>query len=178
MLNFFTSDTHFGHKNVVEYCDRPYRKADGQIDVDAMNESLVANWNARVGPDDKIYHLGDFAMGQRQFTLPLGKRLNGYKILISGNHDETDKKMKEVAGFHEVYSSLIIEEDGHKILLRHEPMLNYKATYPEVDFHLCGHVHKLWKFDAEHNITNVGVDQWDYKPVTLPEILGSLQGKQ
>lgn len=39
---YYTADTHFGHANVVEMCERPYP------DVDAMNEAMVAAWNERV----------------------------------------------------------------------------------------------------------------------------------
>lgn len=54
---FFTSDTHFGHKAIIGFCDRPFSS------VEEMTEVLVENWNSVVGPTDTIYHLGDFAFG-------------------------------------------------------------------------------------------------------------------
>ena len=54
---FFTADTHWGHRNIIRYCQRPF------ADVDEMNEALITNWNSTVGKDDIVFHLGDFAMG-------------------------------------------------------------------------------------------------------------------
>ena len=54
---FFTSDTHFNHTNIIRFCNRPFK------DVTHMNETIIANWNSVVGPDDIIFHLGDFCLG-------------------------------------------------------------------------------------------------------------------
>jgi len=97
MTTWTSSDYHVGHVKVVEYCKRPF------FDVEDMTERLVAAHNARVKPDDLFYFLGDFAMGQRILTLPIGKRLNGYKILIGGNHDSAAEVMVRDAGFNEVH---------------------------------------------------------------------------
>ena len=77
---FFTSDTHFFHKNIIKYCNRPFGS------VEEMNEALVANWNSVVGPDDHVYHLGDFCFGNVEkwnWCLEPG-RLNGHIHLILG----------------------------------------------------------------------------------------------
>ena len=52
---YFTSDTHFGHENVIRFTGRPYGT------VAQMNHALVANINARVQPRDELYILGDFS---------------------------------------------------------------------------------------------------------------------
>lgn len=54
---FFTSDTHFNHTNIIRFCSRPFK------DVEHMNETLIANWNRVVGPDNIVFHLGDFCLG-------------------------------------------------------------------------------------------------------------------
>lgn len=54
---FFTSDTHFGHANIINLCNRPFK------DVNHMNNMLVENWNSVVSDDDTVFHLGDFALG-------------------------------------------------------------------------------------------------------------------
>ena len=54
MAVYFTADTHFGHKSILRLCERPFAS------LQAMDEALVARWNERVGPDDLVYHLGDF----------------------------------------------------------------------------------------------------------------------
>ena len=56
---FFTSDTHFNHSNVIQYCNRPFSS------LDEMNAKLIENWNERVNENDIVYHLGDFAMGKK-----------------------------------------------------------------------------------------------------------------
>ena len=81
MTTYFTADQHFGHHNIIEYCDRPFHS------VGEMNAVLVANWNAVVGPHDTVHVLGDVAMGRREESMPLIGRLAGHKILYPGNHD-------------------------------------------------------------------------------------------
>ena len=56
---WFTSDTHFSHCNIIKYCNRPFK------DVDEMNKILIQNWNNVVRPDDIVWHLGDFALGDK-----------------------------------------------------------------------------------------------------------------
>lgn len=80
--DFFTSDSHFFHKNIINLCGRPFE------DVEQMNDELVRKWNEVVGVDDVIVHCGDFSLTSSVERLsevvPL---LNGTKILIPGNHD-------------------------------------------------------------------------------------------
>ena len=79
---FFTSDTHFNHANVIKYCARPFAS------LEAMNREMITRWNAVVGPEDTVYHLGDFAMGKSSEWPGFLRQLNGArKILIRGNHD-------------------------------------------------------------------------------------------
>ena len=80
---WFSSDHHFFHNNIIKYCNRPFET------VEEMNEALVKNWNSVVGPDDHVYHLGDFCFGNVEkwnWCLEPG-RLNGHIHLILGNHD-------------------------------------------------------------------------------------------
>lgn len=88
-MRFFTSDTHFGHKRIIELCNRPFN------DVHHMNEMLIANWNDMVAPGDTVYHLGDVALGPWVEWHNILTRLNGYKILVVGNHERIFKGMKE-----------------------------------------------------------------------------------
>lgn len=78
---FFISDTHFGHKNILEYEKdaRPFKT------VEEMNECIIERWNSVVKPKDIVYHLGDFAFGKHNISI--AEHLNGDKRLIIGNHD-------------------------------------------------------------------------------------------
>jgi len=81
MTTWFTSDTHFGHKRIIELSNRPFDS------VENMNEQLVENWNYFVKPEDTVYHLGDVALGSFLESLAYVGRLNGIKHLVVGNHD-------------------------------------------------------------------------------------------
>lgn len=78
---WFTSDTHFGHKNILDY----EKEARPFATVEEMNETLIDNWNQTVGKRDTVYHLGDFAFGSS--NIGIASRLNGVKKLVLGNHD-------------------------------------------------------------------------------------------
>lgn len=161
MKEWFTSDTHFGHTKVIEYCTRPFK------DAEEMNNALRERWNARVAPEDKVFHLGDVAMGPAHLLDGYIAGLNGYKILVKGNHDRSTTRML-AAGFNEVVSSLYLEVDGAKLFLHHQPV-HEKYWSPQATFHLCGHVHKEWA--RQGPIINVGVDVRDFEPKSLKELL-------
>lgn len=176
---FVTSDTHFHHAAVVEYCKRPF------TDVEAMNEALIANWNARVRPEDEIIHLGDFAFGPRSKLAPTLERLNGHKTLVRGNHDRSKSAML-AAGFDDVCDRLEWTDNGSRRLYfahiplgvseprprKYDPPLVRPA--PPHDFWLCGHVHE--HFRRRGNVINVGVDQWNFRPITIDEALAAVEG--
>ncbi len=83
---YLISDTHFNHKNIIGYENRPFDS------VEEMNQQLIANWNKMISNKDTIYHLGDFASGNYDEVKTIADQLNGYKILIKGNHDRNHSK--------------------------------------------------------------------------------------
>lgn len=185
MTTFFTSDLHLGHQNVIQYCNRPFDS------VEHMNESLIANWNAVVGQYDTVFVLGDFAMGKIAETLPLALRLNGYKYLVPGNHDRCweDKTGKnwaekyEQAGFNVLPNTVnfILNDKtssiAHAVTLCHFQLLSDRVDERFTEFHqlesdrwlIHGHVHSLWRVKGRQ--INVGVDVWDYAPVSEQELV-------
>ena len=60
MTIFYTSDTHFCHKNILQHENRPFN------DIDEMDTALIEQWNKTVGKKDTVYHLGDFVLGDYQ----------------------------------------------------------------------------------------------------------------
>lgn len=175
---FFTADTHFGHVNIIRYCNRPWDN------VDDMNEGLIRLWNETVGPDDVVYHLGDFAMGKIADTLPIVKRLNGTIRLVPGNHDRCwpghGKKAEKwlgrylEAGFFDITHPQIAcgiwdlchfpFAGDHTNKDRYADWRPTDRGYPL----LHGHVHDKWKINGEQ--INVGCDVWDYRPVEYSEL--------
>ena len=158
---YFTSDTHYFHVNVIPYCDRPFSS------IEEMNETLVANFNARVTPADTTYLLGDFALGPSSNVALVRALLNGRIILIRGNHDRKRNFMLN-SGFDEVHKELVIELGGKRVYLHHQPMPQHH--WQGADLHFCGHVHNKWVL--RDGIYNVGVDVRGFRPVTMEEILG------
>ena len=85
---FFTSDQHFGHKNVIRYDNRPFTS------VEDMDEALIRNWNAKVTEKDTVYVLGDISWYNDETTATIFNSLKGHKILIKGNHDRVHGQVR------------------------------------------------------------------------------------
>ncbi len=189
MTRFFTSDTHFGHKNIIAYSDRPFR------DFDEMDWKMVANWNERVGPTDVVYHLGDVAMGLTDRWDAILKALNGYKVLVVGNHDRIFKGMSKAQNdkwddkYHEWFDEVVDNyrglwlDDGTIVDLSHFPYNGDSHDgdrYEEYRLYdagrvlVHGHTHSHEKVSRSSRGTkqiHVGVDAWDYRPVSEDEVI-------
>jgi len=161
MAIFFTSDTHFGHGGALGLYRRPFAS------VAAMNEGLVERWNETVGPDDVVWHLGDFAIRQRPTVVAdLLARLNGRKHLVAGNNDP--QETRELEGWGSVQSYIEMEVDRVSLVLCHYPFRSWRGMGKGwVNLH--GHSHGKLKPQARQ--FDVGVDVWGFRPVMLDEIL-------
>ena len=161
MAILFTSDTHFGHGGALGLYRRPFAS------VAAMNEGLVERWNETVGPDDVVWHLGDFAIRQRPTVVAdLLARLNGRKHLVAGNNDP--QETRELEGWESVQSYLEIEVDRVSLVLCHYPFRSWRGMGKGwVNLH--GHSHG--KLKPQSRQFDVGVDVWGFRPVMLDEIL-------
>ena len=147
---YLIADTHFYHKNIIKYCNRPFKS------VEEMNQKLIDNWNRVVSDDDIIIHLGDFALGSEDKIQGLLSQLNGYKVLVRGNHDKSIRTMKRL-GFNEVFDGPL-KINGY--IFSHYPL--YKTGYFTVNISVdnflftpvplqiikniiyCGHCHNNW----------------------------------
>ena len=194
MTVHFTSDWHFGHVNILKYCERHrYLDMPADGDVTAMNEALVQCWNSQVAYGDVVYVLGDMCMGKVAETLSYVTRLNGSLKLIPGNHDrmhpimhKSDEKTAEwVAAYEDAGFDVwdigphefVI--DGIKCAVSHFP---YEGDHTEEERYgsyrpddnglplVHGHVHDLYQTNGRQ--FNVGVDAWAGKMVS-PEQIGS-----
>lgn len=155
-----TSDPHWYHRNIITYCDRPFLTLDGHPDVELMNETLIQNWNAVVGAADTTYLLGDIGFCGREAMAALRRRLNGYIIVILGNHDRSAQFLLQ-CGFDEVYKQPL--KIG-RAALSHQPL-----TKGEWEVNIHGHVHEKWA-TKDYKWYNVGVDVRGFRPVTLEEL--------
>jgi calcineurin-like phosphoesterase family protein len=176
---WFTSDTHFGHARIAEFCPNRLDEfaMDSASDIGKMNEMMIVQWNEQVGPDDMVVHLGDFAMGQIADTLQIARRLNGYKTLILGNHDRPhpsysrppEKREGWAEKYREVGFDLSLgghwDFDGIPTTLCHFPYTGDSEgvdRYPEYrpEDHgmvlVHGHIHDMWVINGRQ--VNVGMD--------------------
>ena len=179
-MRYWTSDLHFGHVNIIEYTGRPF------VDTNHMREMLVQYWNETVGADDEVMIVGDFAMGRILETLPVATRLNGYKILIPGNHDrcwegasgnpEKHREwVKEYSKYFEIRNGPIhVDIDGYEVLVNHFPYIEmdrhgdrYSAWRSEDEglWLIHGHTHEHVNIKPHSREIHVGLDAWDCRPV-------------
>lgn len=174
---FFTSDTHFNHANIIKFCDRPFK------DVEHMNETLIANWNSVVKPDDIVFHLGDFCLGGSAEWTKYLRRLNGKIYLVAGNHDMKNLRQNYSEYFELVTLQMCVEIDKQKIYLNHFPFLCYGGAYRDT-WQLFGHVHTRQNdtgkdaprmkmlFPMQYD---VGVDNNGYTPVSFQQVKAIIQ---
>ena len=159
MTRFFTSDSHFGDHRTLNIHKRPFGS------VAEMDSLLIERWNEAVGPEDEVWHLGDFCRRGRDAEALLA-RLNGVKHLVRGNNDPPETLA--AAGWASVSDYSEIEEEGWLLVLCHYPFRSWNGQHKgALDLH--GHSHgRLKPMPRQHD---VGVDLWDWRPVTLPQIL-------
>jgi calcineurin-like phosphoesterase family protein len=141
-----------------------------------MNSKLVKNWNSVVRSEDIVYILGDIAMIGKSQEEKLGQiiqKLRGTKILIMGNHDEMSQKQYIRIGFQQVvYPYLEVKEGWY---CYHDPALA-TAIGEKAKINLVGHVHDLFDIIPAKRMINVGVDIWDYKPISEEQINTIIEG--
>lgn len=177
---FFTSDTHFGHANIIRFCNRPFRN------VEEMNEILIENWNKVVSKDDTVFHLGDFAFGGSSVWNSIIPRLNGHINLIIGNHDRKNLRQGYMSYFDMVVPQLQIEIEDNSIYLNHYPFLYYGGSYRGV-WQLFGHVHSGPQADGLDisrlrvllpTQYDVGVDNNNFTPISYREVKEKIESQK
>lgn len=163
---FFTADTHFGHHNVIKFCNRPWQT------VGAMNQGLVDRWNAKVGLNDLVYHLGDIVFRDMEVWIP---KLRGRIILIKGNHDKQPSKLLK-HGISEIFDYKEIKIADKNIIMFHYPIENWnKRAYGSI--HLHGHCHGSLR-NKQPNRMDVGVDCNNWEPLEIEEVFEKINSQR
>jgi calcineurin-like phosphoesterase family protein len=156
---FFTSDTHFSDHRTLNIQKRPFTS------TSEMNDLMIRRWNEVVGPDDEVWHLGDFAR-RADDAAGLLAQLAGRKHLIVGNNDPPG--VQDCEGWASVGHYAELSEAGVPLVLCHYPFRTWNGQHRGA-LNLHGHSHgRLKPMPRQHD---VGVDVRQWRPVTLPEIL-------
>jgi calcineurin-like phosphoesterase family protein len=183
-MRYFTSDWHFSHYNVINYCKRPFHS------IGEMNTALISLWNDTIKQDDVVYFLGDFAMN-KNIVKDIGPKLNGRKIMIPGNHDGCFKfpakvpndprcvkdtalrdarmeRMYKDAGFEAIHQTLLLQlKDGTTVLMSHLPYasengnkydMRYQALKPKDEGLVLLHGHLHGHYRKLGRMIDVGID--------------------
>lgn len=149
---YFTSDTHYGHKNILKFCPttRPF------ADIDEMNRHLITQWQATVQPYDHVWMLGDI------FWIDAGKAMNimdqlpGHKHLIYGNHDQVIRNSPALQQkFASIHDYMELKLEGKNVVLMHYPLAEWNKGHHGA-YMLHGHCHG--SYHAPGRILDVGVD--------------------
>jgi calcineurin-like phosphoesterase family protein len=187
-MTYYTADTHLGHANIILYTGRPFLKP-GDLTKEGkwispeiaktrcavMDKTIIDNINQRVKENDTLIIDGDFCFSRSTEASEAPKRPFDYYrdqmkcknvIIVQGNHDSNNLVKTNI-------QKLIIRQGGKRICIIHNP--EHADIHYEINF--TGHVHQLWKFKRIRigmdftDCINVGGDVWDFKPVTINEIL-------
>lgn len=154
---WFTSDTHFGHNNIIEYC-RP-----GFASIDEMEDCIVTRWNETVGSQDLVYHLGDFAWRPSD-AVRVRPKLKGTIRLIVGNHDDVPS-LAAAGLFQRIALWRQFREIG--MTASHIPMRADQLRHGGANLH--GHVHgSLDGLEPFHR--DVSVESTDFRPVNFDDV--------
>lgn len=167
---YLTSDTHFGHYNILRYANRPY-KTDYEMD-----NTIIQNWNSKITREDVVYHLGDFSFGNWERVGELLDRLNfAHLYLIKGNHEKpfctyirnkSPKNVSLCSSYMEIY-----DDKKNLFVLCHYPILEWNQCH-RGSYHCYGHVHNKYLHEiVKYRAVDVGVDAQNYFPVSTDDVI-------
>lgn len=168
---WLTSDCHFNHQNILKFEpeSRPFET------IEEMNEAIIHNWNSKVQPDDEIYVLGDFFMGQLTGIKDILERLNGTIHLIRGNHDQKNRiKIYQEFGI-DVQDIAYLTYKGRFFILCHFPIASEEfinmVRNDNSEVVVCyGHVHSNAPKGYVDGTFHIGVDTNNLTPISIQEV--------
>lgn len=157
MTIYFTADTHFHHKNVIRLCDRPFSS------IEEMDRKLIENINERVKKEDTLYILGDFSFTAKPAEYL--SQINGNVVRVKGSHDYDIKEPYII----KLQPKGLLDEYGTQqlIVLCHYSMRTWERSHYG-SWCLWGHSHN--NLEPYGLSFDVGVDAWNYYPVSLEEV--------
>jgi calcineurin-like phosphoesterase family protein len=173
---FFTSDHHFGHTNILKFCNRPFAS------IDEMNEVLIQRWNEKIGIADDVYHLGDFALTTNEQCKEIIDQLNGNIHLIVGNHEGSALNHRKRFKWVKEYFELKVQDETcangvQRIILFHYAMRVWRGDYRGA-WHLYGHSHNNLPDKEDALAFDVGVDCHNFYPLAYHDVKAIMSNKK
>lgn len=187
MANYITSDLHFGHRNVMQYCP----ESRGHFsDVEHMNETIINNINSVVTDNDTLYILGDIAFMSPGKACSYLKQINGEKVIVWGNHDRKLRNSTEFASqkglmgivSHQDYISKHFEHEGAKygVVMMHFPIYRWEGIRFGA-IHLHGHCHSIPSkrntFGDSVRAMDIGMDGHNLMPYNIDDIIKEMTAR-
>lgn len=173
---FFTSDHHFGHANIIKFCNRPF------ADVREMDKVMIERWNEKVKKNDTVYHLGDFGLTYKENLATILEQLNGKIHLIIGNHEGAALQNRKRFEWTKEYYELKVKDADcsngvQRIILFHYAMRTWRGQ-GRGNWHLYGHSHGNLP-DLEDSLSfDIGVDSHDFYPLSYDEVKAIMKEKK
>lgn len=182
---WLVSDTHFGHEKTCTV----FTRADGTplrpfASAEEMDETMVARWNERVRPNDKVYHLGDVVINRK--SLAIMHRLNGDKVLIKGNHDifkmpDYLEHFREIRAYHVMAGMILSHVPVHPESLArfgtniHGHLHWQRVKRPRAVDARTGEV--LYSDEIDPRYHCVCVEQTDYAPILFEDVIKRIEAE-
>jgi calcineurin-like phosphoesterase family protein len=191
MSDFFTADTHFGHANIIRYCNRPQCNPDDydqtgrfhnnflkRTRAREMDKFLIERWNQTVSNLDEVYHMGDFCSGTTTDVIRYLRALNFKKLyFIWGNHDGNLQLVKGIISHYDDLKDRVVflgdyvfkTINGQEIALLHYAMRVWDRSHYG-SWHVYGHSHGNLPDDPNSRSIDVGIDCHNYKPIAFERL--------
>ena len=174
MKYWFTADEHYGHKNIIEYCNRPFTS------VESMDNQIIDRHNKVVGDDDVVIHCGDFTLKDRNTARNYIRRLKGKHEFLVGSHDYWLNDQISIypitseVSTYALQGQVIWEKDinGIYVVACHYAMRTWPRSHHD-SIQLHGHSHGT--LPVAYNQLDVGVDSNNFYPVSMEQVLEKIK---
>ena len=163
-MYYFSSDHHFGHTNILKFCNRPFK------DVNEMNQELIDRHNSIVNDNDMVIIIGDFSFLSKPDTKAVIKRMKGHLVFLKGSHD---RWLKPYTQCHELWEHYFKELKTYITCCHYQMKTWPRSHYNSIQ--LYGHHHG--NSIPEGKQMDIGVDTNDYYPYPLTDIINIMKDK-
>lgn len=161
---YFSSDHHFQHAKVIEYCKRPYST---QMEMDS---DMIEKWNSVIKDKDEVYYLGDLTLGNWGTARSYLKQLKGRIKFIEGNHDK--RWFSSLESSQKLPPIYELNYMNKTIVLSHYSMRSWNKSF-HGSYHLFGHSHG--ELPPYGKSFDVGVDCWNFYPVSIEQVFEKME---